>query len=153
MGEGGGWSSSSGEGAFVVSIDDCELGEGKESARLARVRGDLDLAAATSGLSETSAAARIVELRGLSVLLDPGILDRSDRRDREDSFVSDLLKDGYDCRFSGTPVDLEDPAPESLDGWLPMILNDRIPRWLRKREGEGLDGVRVSGLGLRQGRL
>ena len=41
------------------------------------------------------------ELLGLSVFIDlllllPGILDRSERKDREESLVSDRLIDGYD---------------------------------------------------------
>jgi hypothetical protein len=40
--------------------------------------------------------AKLEEARGLSDLLFPGILDRSERNDRDDSLVSDLLKDGYD---------------------------------------------------------
>lgn len=43
------------------------------------------------------------DARGLSDLSDfelDRILDPIDRREREDSFVSDLLNDGYDCKPS-----------------------------------------------------
>jgi hypothetical protein len=36
----------------------------------------------------------MAELLGLSVLPEPGILDRSERNDRDESLVSDLLKEG-----------------------------------------------------------
>jgi len=43
------------------------------------------------------------DVLGLSVFPLPGIFDRiAPRRDRDDSFVSDLLKDGYDCKPSPT---------------------------------------------------
>ena len=39
------------------------------------------------------------EFLGLSDL-EPGILDLNPRKERDDSLVSDLLIDGYDCRPS-----------------------------------------------------
>ncbi len=43
------------------------------------------------------------DVLGLSVFPLPGIFDRiAPRSDRDDSFVSDLLNDGYDCRPSPT---------------------------------------------------
>ncbi len=54
----------------------------------------------TDAASDLSAEAspfpleRMVEFRGLSVFPLPGILDRRDRNEREDSFVSDLLNEG-----------------------------------------------------------
>ena len=62
---------------------------------------DLPLAAdRIDAASERSAAAESrfeVEALGLSDL-DPGILDRmAPRKDRDDSLVSDLPNDGYDC--------------------------------------------------------
>ena len=98
MGDGGGWSSLTGEFAVAVSIEEGELGGGRESARLLRVNGDFpllpDFTEAASDFSCGSPFARMAELRGLSVLPEPGILDRSDRKDRDDSLVSDLLKEG-----------------------------------------------------------
>jgi len=44
--------------------------------------------------SAISSLDRICEFRGLSILLEPGIFERSPRREREESLVSDLLKDG-----------------------------------------------------------
>lgn len=44
--------------------------------------------------AEPSPLLRRAELRGLSVFELPGILDLSERNEREESFVSDLLIDG-----------------------------------------------------------
>ena len=71
-------------------------------SRLAREALDLALRAerteaASMGLSEVESplADSSAELRGLSVLLEaPGILDRRDLKDRDDSFVSERLKEG-----------------------------------------------------------
>lgn len=72
---------------------------------------------------DESPFAKLEDERGLSVLIFPGILDRSERNDRDDSLVSDLLKDGYDWRVSPleAPVPLDEP---SLEAWLP-ITDDR----------------------------
>ena len=54
---------------------------------------------------------------GLSNFPVPGILDRIDpRKEREDSLVSDLLKDGYDCRPSA--VDRSSAVEDALVGVL-----------------------------------
>jgi len=139
----------------AVSTDDGELGDGMESVRKSRGCGGLeflppDLSGATSAFSFASVPfARTVEVLGLSVLPEPGILERRDRKDLDDSLVSVLLNDGYDWKPSGpdlSPVPLE--APESLDDWLPMF--SRYQRMLvRKlwRRREGLDGVRARGSG------
>jgi hypothetical protein len=73
------------------------------SLRLNRDTLDLplfpDRTEAASFLAESLAASpldRIAEFLGLSVLPLPGILDRNPRNDRDESLVSDLLKDGYD---------------------------------------------------------
>jgi hypothetical protein len=69
-----------------------------------------------------------MESLGLSVF-EPGIFDRSDLKDREDSFVSDLLKEGSDERVGpllssevdeavAFGVDVPEPA---FDGWLPIF--------------------------------
>lgn len=65
----------------------------------------------------------MAEFLGLSVLPEPGILDRRERKERDESLVSDLLKEGYDCKPSAGPFpeDLEDPPPASLDAWLPIV--------------------------------
>lgn len=68
---------------------------------------------------------RMVEFRGLSVFPEPGILDRRVLNERDDSLVSDLLKEGYDCKPSprsppGPAPDLEDEPP-SFEFWFPMI--------------------------------
>ena len=71
----------------------------RDSRRL-RLVLDLPLPDLTDATSDLSADASpfpldmMVEFRGLSVFPVPGILDRSDRKDREDSLVSDLLKEG-----------------------------------------------------------
>ncbi len=70
------------------------------SVRLARDALDRPLRperteAASVALSfEESPFARLDDARGLSDLLLPGILERSERNDRDDSLVSDLLKEG-----------------------------------------------------------
>jgi len=103
-----------------------EVGDGYESVRLARLCGDLpllpDLTEATSDFSGRSPFASMVELRGLSVLVEPGILERRERNERDESLVSDRLKEGYDCRPSSPfPAALDDAAPASLEFWLPMV--------------------------------
>jgi hypothetical protein len=72
---------------------------------------DLTDAASTGFSVGDSPLARLEEPRGLSVLLLPGILERSERRDRDDSLVSDLLKEGYDCRGPSGP----EPLPPSFE--------------------------------------
>jgi hypothetical protein len=98
IGDGGGTSSASGEPIVAVSTDEGELGEGSELERLDRPCGDLplfpDLTEATSAFSGVSPFVSMAELLGLSVLPEPGILDRSERNDRDESRVSDLLKEG-----------------------------------------------------------
>jgi hypothetical protein len=75
---------------------------------------------------------RFAEARGLSVLTPPGIFDRSERNDRDDSLVSDLLNDGYDWRAS--PLAAPDPFDEpSLEFWLPISntsINDGLKQVL-----------------------
>lgn len=66
----------------------------------------------------TSAAEK--ELLGLSDL-DPGIFDRKPRNEREDSLVSDLLKEGYDCNVS--PPDLSMDVEEAFLGVLEPSLD------------------------------
>jgi len=95
----------------------------------------------------------MAELLGLSVR--PGMRERRERKERDESRVSDLPKEGYDWRPSSEPFpDLD--APASLEDWLPMVSQSRSQS-LRVAEKEaeiaGLDGVRVSGLWLWQGRL
>ena len=126
MGDGGGWSSASGELTAAISTDEGEPGEGAESARLARPGGDLpllpDLTDAASACSAPSPFASIAEPLGLSVLPEPGILERRERKERDESLVSDLLKEGYDCKPpSPFPTALEGAAPASLEDWLPMV--------------------------------
>lgn len=80
-----------------------------ESTRLDLDTADLllrpDRTDATSDLSTSvSPLERIVEFRGLSVFPLPGILDRSALNERDDSFVSDFPKEGYDWRPSGRSV-------------------------------------------------
>ena len=69
------------------------------------------------------------ELRGLSVLPLPGILDLNPRKDRFDSLVSDLLNDGYDWRLSKSlfkevcdapPLGVD--VPEPFEGWFPILV-------------------------------
>jgi len=98
MGDGGGCSSLTGVFGVAVSSEVGEVGEGTESERLVRATGDLlplpGTTEVVSSFSSKSPLESIVELLGLSVLLDPGILDRRERKEREESLVSDLLKDG-----------------------------------------------------------
>lgn len=133
-----------------MSAEDWELGDGTDSER--RTAGGFAVlpcfAEVESDRSNRSPFARIAELRGLSVFPEPGILDRRERKDREDSLVSDLLNEGYDCRFSGTarsplPPGFDDPTPASLDGWLPIISRNQNVAEALDGEKEGLDGVRV----------
>ena len=64
----------------------------------------------------------IAELRGLSVFPDPGILDRSDLKDRVESLVSVLAKEGYCCRSPGPELGLlPGAAPPSFELWLPIL--------------------------------
>jgi hypothetical protein len=98
---------------------DADLNAGS-SVRLAREALDRPLfpertEAASFTLSfEESPFARLEDARGLSALPLPGILDRRERNDRDDSLVSDLLKDGYDC--NGSPLEglfpLDEPSLE-----------------------------------------
>lgn len=62
-----------------------------------------------------------VEFLGLSVFEPPGILDRSALKDREESLVSDLLKDGYDCRLPSPEAEPLGEEPPSLEAELPMV--------------------------------
>jgi hypothetical protein len=101
MGDGGGFGSSRGE--VASSPSSCEGDVGPETGE----SGEFVLEIAerppfperkdpASDLS-TSASPLLnpdVELRGLSVLPPPGILDLSPRNDRMDSLVSALLNDG-----------------------------------------------------------
>lgn len=132
MGDGGGWSSLNDEGDLTCgeSIDDDEMdvGDEAESLRLRRASGGredrlarLDLMELASDRStDASVLLRMAEDLGLSFLPLPGILDRSDLNDRVESFVSDRLNEGYDCRPSG-PDDLEDAPPLSFEPWFPML--------------------------------
>lgn len=63
-----------------------------------------------------------LDARGLSKDLLPGILvRRADRKERVDSFVSDLLNDGYESKLGPGPVGVWEPEPRpSFDGWFPM---------------------------------
>jgi hypothetical protein len=99
MGDGGGLSSSRGDATSSPSSCEGDVGpdNGESGAVLEiadrelfpdRIDPASDLSTSVSPLLNPD-----VELRGLSVLL-PGILDRSARKDRVDSFVSALLNDG-----------------------------------------------------------
>lgn len=102
------------------------FGDGRESARLGRVIPDFpllpDLTEAASDFSGASPFEMRAEFLGLSVFPAPGIFDfKAPRKDRDDSFVSDLLNEGYDCSPSPAllaPDDLGSLSP--LEGWLPM---------------------------------
>jgi hypothetical protein len=126
-----------------VSGDEGELGEGYESLRAAvRLWGDLpllpDLTDAASDFSGASPLERTAELLGLSVLAEPGILERSERKDRDESLVSERLKEGYDCRASSPlPAALEDGAPASLEFWLPMVSQRRREASSRTEKSRG----------------
>lgn len=92
----------------------------------------------TEAASFDSVFVKIVEFLGLSVLLLlPGIFDRKERKDLEDSLVSDLLNDGYDCR-SPEPALGEDPP--SLELWLPIGTRKRMRQLYEEmsRTGRGV---------------
>lgn len=118
-GEGGGWESSSGEATPVVSMDEGDVGEtaGSECLDLECRRSLLpDLTEAESDFSTSPLDSR-AEFRGLSVLPEPGILDRKVLKDLDESLVSDLLNEGSELMPSGPAelLGLEVPLP-SLDG-------------------------------------
>lgn len=100
------------------SVELC-LSEGK-SLRLARetlVRPLLlDCTEAPSvGRSTVESPFASTEFLGLSDFRFPGILDRKERKDFDESLVSDREKDGYDWSPS-PPFELP-----SLEDWLPMV--------------------------------
>ena len=112
MGDGGGWGSSSGDSPLPVG----EAGNGASLLRRLRLpRGLVLFPDLTDVASLFSAAAsllaRMAELRGLSVLPLPGIFERRVLKERVDSFVSDLLKDGYDWRSLPPGPPFEEPPP------------------------------------------
>ena len=100
MGDGGGCCSPRGDRAADVSIEEGDWGDvgdmGGLAASVRPERDMLDLIDPASDFSYgPSPLARRVELRGLSVFpLEPGILDRNDRKDRVESLVSDLWNEG-----------------------------------------------------------
>jgi hypothetical protein len=75
--------------ADVASKEEGEPGNEGGSERLERLLGLPEAAASGSSPLVTT-----VEFLGLSFLFVPGILDLSERKDRDESLVSDLLKDG-----------------------------------------------------------
>jgi hypothetical protein len=90
----------------------------------------------------------MVEFLGLSVLPAPGILDLRDLKDRDDSFVSERLKDGYVWRLSpllsAPPAepDARDDEVPSLDDVLPIVTiraiwghDDDVSRYIRQQKG------------------
>lgn len=90
-----------------------------------------DLMEVVSDLSIPPTAVSIFDndVLGLSIFPLPGIFDRiTPRSDRDDSFVSDLLNDGYDCRLSPTVRSAKDvtsrfallAASFSFEGCCPM---------------------------------
>lgn len=114
MGEGGGWESSSGEVKPDVSTEDGEVGDMAGSEALPFLADLLDLSVSESDLSPSPLESK-AEFLGLSVLL-PGILDRRVLKDLADSLVSDLLKEGKDCRASGPPALVGLDALPSFEG-------------------------------------
>lgn len=118
VGEGGGEPET---GVSSPSGDSGEVGDVAElfeATRLALLVPDfplvVDLTEPASDLSTPPSMLprALDEALGLSVALSdftfPGIFDRIEpRNDFTDSFVSDLLKDGYDCRLSLGPLSRE----------------------------------------------
>ncbi len=97
MGEGGGWGEPGrGLGATSDSVAGTESTVGLEPPDLALPEDFCDMDLSRSPLV-TSAAEN--ELLGLSDFA-PGILERKPRNERDDSLVSDLLNEGYDCNVS-----------------------------------------------------
>jgi hypothetical protein len=94
-----------------ISVEECF--KEPTSPRLVRETLDLPLLPdLTDAASLESPLENAVEFLGLSLLLLPGILDLSERKDRTDSLVSDLLKEGYDCK---SPELLFGKEPPSLE--------------------------------------
>lgn len=91
----------------------------------------LDLTELVSVLSRFDPSMLAALSRGLSCLSSfelPGIFDLMEPlSDLEDSFVSDLLNDGYDCRLLEVPLKFDDEAffedlgPSVLDGCWPIL--------------------------------
>lgn len=128
-GDGGGLGSSRGEPASSESA----VGEVAESESPTPLGADrellpdfTDVASERSTTSVSTLLRLDVEFRGLS-FLPPGILDLRPRKDLVDSFVSALLKEGYDERFSAplsSEADERLPrgvlSPEPLELWFPI---------------------------------
>lgn len=122
MGEGGGCGSSIGDVTEGVSAEEGEVGDIAGSECLVLRPDLLDRIVSLSDRSP-SPFDRRAELRGLSVLLEPGIFDRRVLKDLVESLVSDLLKEGKEGRPSGPAALLgRDVLLPSLDGWLPIVL-------------------------------
>lgn len=123
VGDGGGCASSSSAKLPLRGVSDerfleCLLSD------LPLVADFIDCASTLSTLVvDASPASCVLEARGLSVDSLLGILvRRALLKDRVDSLVSDLLKDGYESRLG--PVGVCEPLllPSfSFDGWLPML--------------------------------
>ena len=68
-----------------------------------------------------------IEFLGLSDLV-PGIFDLSPLKERDDSLVSDLPKDGYDCRPSpDLSIDVDEAflgVPVPFEGCWPIVTSD-----------------------------
>jgi hypothetical protein len=111
-----------GESVSVASAPCTECVVVVESLRERREAPERPLLPDLTDAASPSPLDRMAEFLGLSAaLLEPGILDRRGfLKDRRDSFVSDLLKEGYACSESPGPDDLE-PEPESLELELPMV--------------------------------
>jgi hypothetical protein len=98
-----------------------------------------DRTEATSAALLASTSFTSEELRGLSAFLLelPGILDRKERKERDDSLVSDLLRDGYDCKaspYDGAPGPLAAPGPAPLELELPITGGSSLSQSPQRKE-------------------
>jgi len=113
VGEGGGWGEAGrGLGATSDSVAGTESIVGFEPPDLALPEDFCDMDLSRCPLV-TSAAEN--ELLGLSDFA-PGIFERNPRNERDDSLVSDLLNEGYDCNVS-----LPDLSREVDDAFLGVL--------------------------------
>ena len=90
---------------------------------LALVVDLIDVASDLSADAEFPPAGPVEEALGLSDLSFPGIFERIEfRMDRDESFVSERLNEGY-CSKPGSLDDVLAPSPLflSFEGWLPMV--------------------------------
>jgi hypothetical protein len=121
-----------------------DLGDAGDSLRPVREKPERPLLAdRIDPASDLSSGTRpALDPRGLSVF-PRVIFEPSLPRERNESFVSDLLNEGIDeiGREVEDPLFLGVEAPEpGFDGWFPMVLDAGVPSLLTRRsEADRLD--------------